>query len=127
MKAEQGMRYEILDQGGAAAKSAFGSIAEVSRRPARAGDDASHPHRKRRLPTNSCCHVGSALSLVVLMICAPATALARQGALGVILGISAQALLAMSCPGSASPCSTSCAVADLNPPMRVWQLFGGAV
>jgi hypothetical protein len=22
---------------------------------------------------------------------------------------------------------TSCAVADLNPPLRVWQLFGGAV
>jgi hypothetical protein len=60
------------------------------------------------------------------MIYPPATALARQGALGVILGISAQALLAMSCLGSASACSTSCAAADLNPPMRVWQLFGGA-
>jgi hypothetical protein len=36
------------------------------------------------------------------MIYAPATALARQGAFGVILGISAQALLAMSCLGSAA-------------------------
>jgi hypothetical protein len=45
----------------------------------------------------------------------------------VILGISAQALLTTSCLGSASACSTSRAVADLNPPMRVWQLFGGAV
>jgi hypothetical protein len=35
------------------------------------------------------------------MIYAPATALARQGALGVILGIAAQALLATSCLGSA--------------------------
>jgi hypothetical protein len=58
------------------------------------------------------------------MIYAPATALARQGALGVILGISAQALLVMSRPGAASACSTSCAVADLNPPMRVWCSLG---
>jgi len=43
MKAEQGMRYEILDQGGAAAKSAFGSIAEVGQRPAGAGYDANDP------------------------------------------------------------------------------------
>jgi hypothetical protein len=60
-----------------------------------------------------------------------AMVLARQGALGVILGISGQALLtvsstATSCPGSASARSTSRAVADLNLPMRVWQLFGGA-
>jgi hypothetical protein len=45
----------------------------------------------------------------------------------VILGISAQALLAMSCLGSASPRSISCPVADLNLPMRVWQLFGDAM
>ena len=50
--------------------------------------------------------------------------LARQGELGVTLGISAQALLAMLCFGPASTCSTSRTVADLNPPMRVWRLFG---
>ena len=54
-----------------------------------------------------------------------------QLALGLTLGIAARALLAVDFIGYVMPWlglgSISCAVADLNPPMRVWHLFGGAV
>jgi hypothetical protein len=70
------------------------------------------------VPTNSCCHVRSALSLVLLMIYAPATALARQGALGVILGISGASAARDVMPWLGLGLLDLARGADLDPPMR---------